>query len=74
MRGYAVNFLKRLWKRLMRDDSFGVDPLAPIYPAVTPDPDSAKALELAWQRRRKELADWQPSDGWIADRTAGKLL
>jgi hypothetical protein len=36
-------------------------------------PDAAKALEQAWQRRRQELAGWQPSNGWLIDpRVAGR--
>lgn len=30
-------------------------------------PEAAKMLEQAWQRRREELANWQPSGGWLAD-------
>ena len=30
-------------------------------------PEAAKALEQAWQRRRQELAGWQPSGGWLVD-------
>jgi hypothetical protein len=30
-------------------------------------PEAAKALEQAWQRRRQELAGWQPSGGWLID-------
>jgi hypothetical protein len=30
-------------------------------------PEAAKALERAWQRRRQELAGWQPSNGWLID-------
>jgi hypothetical protein len=30
-------------------------------------PEAAKALEQAWQRRRQELANWQPSNGWLID-------
>lgn len=30
-------------------------------------PEAAKALEAAWQRRRQELAGWQPSNGWLVD-------
>jgi hypothetical protein len=30
-------------------------------------PAAAKALELAWQRQRRELAQWQPSGGWLLD-------
>lgn len=31
------------------------------------EPESAKALEKAWQQRRQELANWQPSGGWLLD-------
>lgn len=30
-------------------------------------PEAARTLEQAWQRRRKELANWQPSGGWLTD-------
>lgn len=30
-------------------------------------PEAARALEQAWQRRRQELAGWQPSNGWLVD-------
>lgn len=30
-------------------------------------PEAAKALEQAWQRRRQELAGWQPSGGWLIE-------
>lgn len=30
-------------------------------------PEAAKALEAAWQRRRQELGNWQPSNGWLLD-------
>jgi hypothetical protein len=30
-------------------------------------PEAARALEAAWQRRRQELAGWQPSNGWLID-------
>jgi hypothetical protein len=30
-------------------------------------PEASKALEQAWQRRRQELAGWQPSGGWLVD-------
>jgi hypothetical protein len=30
-------------------------------------PDAARTLEQAWQRRRQELAGWQPSGGWLLD-------
>jgi hypothetical protein len=32
-------------------------------------PEAAKALEQAWQRRRQELAGWQPANGWLLDRS-----
>lgn len=31
-------------------------------------PEAAKTLEQAWQRRREELVNWQPSGGWLMDR------
>lgn len=37
-------------------------------------PEAARTLEQVWQRRRAELADWQPSGGWLAEpRHARKL-
>lgn len=30
-------------------------------------PEAARTLEEVWQRRRAELADWQPSGGWLTD-------
>jgi len=30
-------------------------------------PEAAKTLEQARQRRREELANWEPSGGWLAD-------
>jgi hypothetical protein len=30
-------------------------------------PEAAKTLEAARQRRRAELANWQPSGGWLTD-------
>lgn len=37
-------------------------------PAVkTALPEAARMLEQAWQRRRQELAGWQPSGGWLID-------
>jgi hypothetical protein len=30
-------------------------------------PEAVKTLEQAWRRRRQELADWQPSGGWLVD-------
>lgn len=53
--------------RLLRFlDSFrrelGPDPLTPVRPIVTPDPDAAAALE----RRRAELA-YRPEVGFLSD-------
>ena len=33
----------------------------------TASPEAVKTLEQAWQRRRQELANWQPSGGWLVD-------
>jgi hypothetical protein len=33
-------------------------------------PEAAKALEEAWQRRRQELGNWQPSNGWLIEPAA----
>jgi hypothetical protein len=33
-------------------------------------PESARALEQAWQGRRRELARWQHSGGWLVERAA----
>lgn len=30
-------------------------------------PEAVKTLEEVWQRRRAELANWQPSAGWLVD-------
>jgi hypothetical protein len=30
-------------------------------------PEATRSLEQVWQRRRAELADWQPSGGWLTD-------
>lgn len=30
-------------------------------------PEAVKTLEQARQRRREELANWQPSGGWLVD-------
>lgn len=35
--------------------------------------EAAKTLEQAWERRRAELADWQPSAGWLVDRRNVRL-
>lgn len=35
-------------------------------------PEAAKALEQAWQRRRQELAGWQPASGWLLEPRAEK--
>jgi hypothetical protein len=37
---------------------------------ATVPPELAKTLEQAWQRRREELAGWQPSGGWLIDQQA----
>jgi hypothetical protein len=37
-------------------------------------PEAAKTLEEARQRRRAELADWQPSGGWLADQRNVRML
>jgi hypothetical protein len=37
-------------------------------------PEAAKTLEQAWQRRREELANWQPSGGWLADQRRARPL
>jgi hypothetical protein len=34
----------------------------------TTSPEAVKTLEQARQRRREELAGWQPSAGWLAQR------
>ena len=34
---------------------------------ATVPPELAKTLEQAWQRRRQELAGWQPSGGWLIE-------
>jgi hypothetical protein len=36
-------------------------------------PDAANSLERAWQRRRQELAGWQPSSGWLLKSQAQPL-
>lgn len=33
----------------------------------TTSPEAVKTLEEVWQRRRAELANWQPSGGWLVD-------
>jgi hypothetical protein len=38
----------------------------------TTPPEAMKTLELARQRRREELADWQPSGGWLAQRNVAR--
>lgn len=35
-------------------------------------PEAARTLEQVWQRRRAELADWQPSGGWLVDQRNGR--
>ena len=47
---------------------FGAQGLVRIASSVkTTHPDAAKALEESWQKRRQELAGWQPSRGWLAE-------
>jgi hypothetical protein len=39
-----------------------------VPPSVrTTPPEAIKTLEKVWQRRRAELANWQPSGGWLMD-------
>jgi hypothetical protein len=33
----------------------------------TAQPDASRALEEAWLKRRQELGNWQPSNGWLVD-------
>ncbi len=40
----------------------------------TVQPEAAKALEQAWQRRRQELAGWQPTNGWLLDQSLVRRL
>jgi hypothetical protein len=35
-------------------------------------PEAARALEQAWQRRRQELAGWQPAGGWLIERALAR--
>lgn len=35
-------------------------------------PEAVKTLEEVWQRRRAELANWQPSAGWLVDQRSVK--
>lgn len=43
------------------------DFLRPSTSANLTIPEAARALERAWQRRRQELAGWQPSNGWLIE-------
>jgi hypothetical protein len=36
----------------------------------TVPPEAAQALEQVRQRRRAELGDWKPSNGWLAEASA----
>ena len=38
----------------------------------TTSPEAVRTLEQARQRRREELADWQPSAGWLAQRNVSR--
>lgn len=40
----------------------------------TVQPEAAKALEQAWQRRRQELAGWQPANGWLIEQSLARRL
>lgn len=40
----------------------------------TVQPEAAKALEQAWQRRRQELAGWQPTNGWLIEQSLARRL
>ena len=52
---------------------FGQDNVIRLASTVrTAQPDASRALEEAWLKRRKELANWQPSNGWLADQTAAR--
>jgi hypothetical protein len=31
------------------------------------EPEAIKALAETWQRRRRELANWRPTNGWLLD-------
>lgn len=33
-------------------------------------PDEEDSLERAWERRRQELGNWQPSNGWLMQKQA----
>lgn len=35
-------------------------------------PEAAKTLEQAWQRRRQELAGWQPAKRWLVGRSLAR--
>ena len=38
----------------------------------TTSPEAVRMLEEARLRRRQELADWQPSAGWLAQRNVAR--
>lgn len=40
----------------------------------TTSPEAARTLEQAWQRRREELGNWQPSGGWLAEQRKARPL
>lgn len=37
-------------------------------------PEAMQSLDQARERRRAELADWQPSGGWLVDRREARHL
>ena len=49
---------------MMKLSSYVLRAPTPVKAAL---PEAARTLEAAWQRRRQELAGWQPSSGWLID-------
>lgn len=48
--------------------SFGADNVVRLSSNVkTAGREETRALEAAWLKRRRELAGWQPSNGWLVD-------
>ncbi|HEY4369418.1 MAG TPA: hypothetical protein VGN07_19450 [Steroidobacteraceae bacterium] len=54
----------------MNDMLSSVEFFHPSSSIHLPLPEASRALEQAWQRRRQELAGWQPSGGWLIERNA----
>ena len=53
--------------------AFGQDNVVRLSSGVKiAQPDSSRALEQAWLKRRQELAGWRPSNGWLAEQTASR--